>query len=172
MSLRKNLNIAGLVLGLVFTCGAAAFAQQTQQPRGDASTQQEPMGRMGRRGGMRGGGGMHGMGRLLQELNLTDAQKQQAHAIFERYGASSQTQREELRQLMQKRQEGTLTADDELRARTLRKELHDSMQNMRTELGGILTPEQRARLEQTEKERKARREEMRQRRADEPNEQQ
>ncbi|MGA9993836.1 MAG: Spy/CpxP family protein refolding chaperone [Pyrinomonadaceae bacterium] len=175
MSLRKNLNIAGVTLCVIFTCGAAAFAQQqTQQPTGEATIQQErqqSMGRLGKRPGGRGGG-MHGMGRIISELNLTDAQKQQAHAIFERYGANSQTQRTELRQLMQKRGEGTLTADDELRAKTLRKEMHDSMQNMRTELSGILTPEQRTQLEQIEKERKARHDEMKQRRMAEPNEQQ
>ena len=57
----------------------------------------------------------------LQRLNLTDAQKQQLRANHERFAASLKPQREELRQLFEQyRQNGSLSAEQQARVRTLR----------------------------------------------------
>lgn len=159
MSLRKTLMSVGLALGLVIAFGAAAFAQQ---PQGGDAQQQRQQGREGRRRGGPGGEGF-GMMRGLRELNLTDAQQQQARAIFDRFNANIKPQREQLMQLREQYKDGNAPADAQERAKALRDQIHESEKAMRTELLGILTPEQRTKLEQVEKERKARREEMRQR---------
>ena len=91
----------------------------------------------------------------LRELNLTDDQKQQIQKIKEANFESTKTQREELRQLMQKRFQGTLTADEEARAKTLREQMQVSMKDTESQTVAILTPEQKAKLEELRKERKA-----------------
>ena len=158
MSLRKTLTGVVLALGLVLSFGVAAFAQQPQS--GDA--QQQRQGREGRRrGGPRGED--FGMMRGLRELNLTEAQQQQARTIFERVNANIKPQREQLIQLREQYEAGNAPADAQERAKALRAQIHESAKAMRAELLGILTPEQRTKLEQIEKDRKARRDEMRQR---------
>jgi protein CpxP len=150
----------GLALGLVITFGAAAFAQQPQG--GDAQQQQRQQGREGRRRGGPGGEGS-GMMRGLRELNLSDAQQQQARAIFDRFNTSTKPQREQLMQLREQFEAGNAPADAQERVKALREQIHESAKAMNTELLGILTPEQRTKFEQMQKERKARRDEMRQR---------
>ncbi len=179
MSFSNKLTTAGLTLGLTMAFGTLAFAQTTTPPRPDSGASQQQ-----RRGGERGMGKHHGrmgegreghegMGqmRLLRELDLTDAQKQQARAIMERYAASTKTQREELRGLREQKEQGTLTADAKANAKTARMQLAESNKNMHNELLAILTPEQRAKFETLEKERKSeRREQMRHRRGGDGNE--
>jgi Spy/CpxP family protein refolding chaperone len=162
MALRKTLISAALALGLTLAFSAHAFAQQPQS--GDSQQQQqEREGR--RRGGPRGERGAgFGMLRGLRELNLSDGQQQQARAIFERFAANIRPQREQLMQLREQSSAGNTAADTEERAKALRGQIRESEKAMRAELLTILTPEQRTQLEQTEKERKARRDQMRQRR--------
>jgi Spy/CpxP family protein refolding chaperone len=100
----------------------------------------------------------------LRELNLTDAQKEQVRAIFDRFAASVRPQREQLMQLREQKKAGNAPADAEERAKALRSQIHDAEKAAHAELLTILTPEQRARLDEMEKERKARRDEMRKRR--------
>lgn len=152
-------------LALFLTFGATALAQQPQAavPAPGAHTEQraERMGkhrRMGEKGGMR----------LMRQLDLTDAQKEQLRAISERYGASLKAQREEMHKLRRQKAESALDANAEARAQTLRAELHNSMKRMRAEMVAILTPEQRTQLDQLEKERHARHGEMRERRRNRP----
>ena len=161
----------GLALGLVISFGAAAFAQQPQG--GDAQQQQQrQQGREGRRRGGPGGGEGFGMMRGLRELNLSDAQQQQARAIFERFNASTKPQREQLMQLREQFEAGNAPADAQERVKALREQIHESAKAMNAELLGILTPEQRTKFEQMQKERKARRDEMRQRKEGEQPERQ
>jgi protein CpxP len=180
MSFSNKLTTAGLTLGLAMAFGTLAFAQTTPQPRPDSGASQQQQ----RRGGERGMGKRHGrmgegrenhegMGalRLMRELELTDAQKQQARAIMERYAASTKTQREEMRGLREQKEQGTLTADAKAKAKAARMQLTESNKNMHNELLAILTPEQRAKFEKIEKERKSeRRENMRERRGGEGDE--
>ena len=102
----------------------------------------------------------------LRELNLTDEQVQQQLVIAQRHVESIKSQREELSTLREKRMQGTFSADDEARAKALRQEIDNSRRRMLTEIEGILTPEQRTRLEQIKSERKLQHEEMRKRRGE------
>jgi Spy/CpxP family protein refolding chaperone len=104
--------------------------------------------------------------RAMRELNLTEEQRQQQRAILQKHLSDTKAQREELFKLREKRIAGTFTADDESRVRALRKEIRSSREGIRTEMTGILTDEQRAKLEQLKNERKASREEMREPRRD------
>jgi protein CpxP len=167
MFLRKSL--FG-VLGIVLAGGIVAFAQepQPQTPsRQDDAFRKERTERMerhregmGRREGMRGPDGMGrrgvGMGHLMRELNLTEEQRQQSRAIVQRRLESTKTQREELFKLREKRIAGTFTSEDEARARALHQEIRTAMEGVRTEMAGVLTAEQKAKLEQLKKERKER----------------
>ena len=167
MFLRKSLFGT---LGIILACGSAAFAQepqpQTPATQEDAFRKEriERMERhreeMGRRGKMRGheGVGRRGgsMGHLMRELNLTEEQRQQSRAIVQRRLESTKTQREELFRLREKRIAGTFTAEDEARAKALHQEIRTAMEGVRTEMDGILTAEQKAKLEQLKKERKER----------------
>ena len=75
-------------------------------------------------------------------------------------GQGSQAQREEMRQLMQKRRAGTLTAQDETRAKELRQQLMQSRQGVRTQMMNVLTAEQKAKLEEMIKTRRANHEKL------------
>ncbi|HXL80212.1 MAG TPA: Spy/CpxP family protein refolding chaperone [Pyrinomonadaceae bacterium] len=125
---RKSLII---ILGAILAFGTVAVAQQTQPQSPDAGAQfkrwserlAERGERRGRHEGMRHRGGI---GHLIRELNLTDAQRQQARAIMQRRLQGTTTQREELFKLREKRIAGT--ADDEVRAKALRQEMRASME--------------------------------------------
>ena len=165
MFLRKSLlSVAGIILaGGAF----AAFAQEPKPqsptaPAQDGAFQKDRIERMERHreriGGREGMGrrGMHrrGMGRLMRELNLTEEQRQQSRAIMQRRLASTKLQREELFKLREKRIEGTFTAEDEARAKALHQEIRTAMEGVRAEMAGVLTTEQKAKLEELKKERK------------------
>ena len=155
MFLRTKLTMAGLMLGLLTS--AVALAQQPSAQNPGPGTQGP--GRMGRGedGGPRRGpgpGGAFGPG-VLRELNLTDDQKQQVRAIVERTFAGNKTVREELQQLGEKRRQGTLTTEEQARAKTLREQMFASMKATETKIGAVLTPEQKAKAEELMKERRA-----------------
>ncbi len=164
MSLRKKLVGVAFALGLTLTFGAGAAI--AQQPQGDSAGQQQqsPEGREFRRRKGRGMGGGFGTLRALRELNLTEAQQQQARIIMERFVASIEPQRAQLKQLREQGRDGEPSADVREKAKQLREQIHQSEQNMRTEILALLTQEQRTRLDQIEAERKARRDQMRERR--------
>ena len=165
MSLQSRLTGAGLALGLLVAFSLPVLAQQ-QSTTQDTQEQQPQGERMGKRW-HRGEHGMRGGMRLFRELDLSDAQKQQASAIIERYRESTKPQREEMRQLYQQKGQtatGALDAQAQARAEALRTELRESHQRMQDELLTILTPDQRAKWEQLKQERKARHEEWHKRR--------
>jgi len=173
MFLRKSL--LGLV-GIILAFGMLAFAQepQPQNPppldgplRGERMEQRrerhrERMGDHEGRGRHKGREGMGrrgpGMGRLPRELNLTDAQREQSRAIMQRRLESTKGQREELFKLREKRIAGTFTAEDGTRAKALHEEIRASMEGARAEMAGVLTAEQKAKLEGLKAERKAKHE--------------
>ena len=156
MFLRRILSVLVAVLALNAVC----YAQQPETGPQD-KTRPGLEGPSARRHGRMG---RHARRGHMQELNLTEEQRQQQRAILQRQLGNTRAQREELFQLSEKRIAGTFTAEDGARARALREEVHNSMKSIRSEMESVLTAEQRARLEQLKTERKARREEMRERR--------
>jgi len=149
MLLRTKLKYAAMTLGLLTALGAAAQAQQstTQTPVQGP----ERMGRGEGRGPGRGGFDP----RMMRELNLTDAQKQQARAIIQQSLANNKTTLEELRQLVEKRQQGTLTTDDQARAKVLHEQMGAARKETETKMASLLTAEQKAKAEELLKDRKA-----------------
>ena len=174
MLLRKSLfGIPGLVLA----CGMVAFAQEPQpqapstqddsfrQERADRKERRrerlgdrEGIGREGRRG--------NGISHLTRELNLTEEQRQQHRAIVQRRLESTRTQREELFKLREKRMAGTFTPEDGARAKALHQEIRSAMDGVNTEMAGVLTAEQKARLEQLKQERREKMEQRKKERQD------
>jgi Spy/CpxP family protein refolding chaperone len=149
-----KVTIAGLILGLAF--GAVAFAQQTspQTQNPTAGVQQRPGTLMARRRAMRRRAMLDGF-RVLGQLNLTDAQKQQARTIIQSSFAGTKASRQELAQLRRQWRQGTLTPEGLTRAKELRKQLQESRKGVRSQLAGILTPEQKAKLEEIIRTRRA-----------------
>ena len=159
MFLRTKLKSATLTLGLLTAFGAVVAVVQAQQPATQNPTEgPERMGRAEGRG-FRRGPGAGGFGpAMLRELNLTDDQKQQVRTILQQSFAGSKTAREELRQLGEKRRQGTLTTEEEARARTVHEQLRASMKDTETKIASVLTVEQKAKVEELRKERKAKHE--------------
>ena len=151
-----RLKIAGVILGLLMF-GGSVIARQTQQNSNAAAPSQR--GAQMRRMMMRRRG-MGGMMRGIRQLDLTDQQKQQARSIMQTQGQGTQAQRQEMRQLMQKRRAGTLTAQEEARAKELRQQLMKSRQDARTQLMTVLTAEQKTKLEEMIKTRRANHEKL------------
>lgn len=160
MSIRNKLTGAVLSLALIATFSVASYAQQ-KTATGTSSLQSETQ-------GMRQGERRHGMPvmRLMHKLNLTDAQKDQARVIVQRFKASIEPQRQALRELHKQRELGTVSDDVREKARTLRGEIRTSMKGAHSELLTILTPEQRSQYDQMELQMKARRAERRARRGE------
>lgn len=152
MLLRTKLKYAAMTLGLLTALGAAVQAQQTttQTPVQGPERMGRGEGRGFRRGPGRGGFGP----RIIHELNLTDAQKQQARSIIQQSLANNKTTREELRQLAEKRRQGTLTTDDQARAKVLHEQMGAARKETETKMASLLTTEQKAKAEELLKDRK------------------
>jgi periplasmic protein CpxP/Spy len=150
----------------VALCAAMGYAQQqpntTQNQTPETKAQQRRYERADGRGFGQGQGrsfrerGPRGLfdPRLISELNLTDDQQRQIGQIVSSNFENTKTQREQLHELMQKRMAGTLTPDDEARAKTLREQLQSSMKDGETKIAAVLTPEQKTKLEEIIKERR------------------
>lgn len=171
MSLRKNLlGISGIIL----TFGMVAVAQQPQTPTTttDGAAKRERLERRGERlerrerlrDGVDGRRGRDGFGHrgpglgYLRGIELSEAQREQIRAITQRRHESTKAQREELFKLREKKIAGAFSADDEARAKALHNEIRAAMEGIRTETAGVLTVEQKARIEEFQKERKAKHE--------------
>ena len=141
---RIKFGVATFAMALTTLCGAALAQQNNQSSNAVTPGQRNPqMRRMMMRRRARGG-----MVRGLRQLNLTDQQREQMRAIVQTQAQSTQTQRQELRQLAQKRRTGTLTAAETARAKELRQQLMQSRQGVHTQMLGVLTPEQKAKLDE------------------------
>lgn len=157
-----------MLLGIpaILLSGFVVLAQETQTPTTSNLTgQPRQRDRAGRRI-MRGRARMRA--RAIRELNLTDTQKQQAQALRRENLERNRAVREELKQLLQKRQQGALTEADQLRARQLRQQLRESRLNTRTQIARLLTEEQRTRLQEVRKIRREDRERFGRRRPNRP----
>ena len=153
MFLRTKLSVAGLAVSLM-VFGGTTLAQQTENSAPNpAAAQQTRRAGMARRGMRRRA--RQPMFRMLRQLNLTDQQKQQARSIIQGNLEATKAQRQELRQLTQQWRGGTLTPEGLARATELRKQLREGSKAVRVQLAGILTPEQKVRLEEMIKARQA-----------------
>jgi Spy/CpxP family protein refolding chaperone len=103
-----------------------------------------------------------GMMRMLQDLNLTEAQKTQIHAILDA-NKSDQATHDEMRTLFEAKRSGTLTAEQQARLDTLKQQTDAKMKSVHEQILNVLTAEQKAQLEQKRAEMKKRREEFRNR---------
>jgi len=165
-------SFAILALGLAFGVISASAQERPVPPSPPdaadappAPSDAPPMRKMGRHHKMRGHGGML---RELRGIKLTDVQKEQVRVIRETFKPSQQ-EMDEMRTIMDAKRAGTLTADQELRMKALHTAMEQRNENIRIQVMGILTADQRAQIEQRkadrEKRRAERREKMKQRRA-------
>jgi Spy/CpxP family protein refolding chaperone len=157
MSLRNKLTGAVLSLGMVAAFGVAAHAQQPAAGKAAPQTQFEGKGK---------GDHHHRLPvmRIMRDLNLTDAQVQQARTIVERFKMNIEPQRQALMELHKQQEQGSVTDETRAKAQALRSQIDEAQKNMKTELLALLTAEQRTQYDQLEAKWKARREEMRARR--------
>ena len=154
--------VGGLALAAVFALtGVAAVAQQQEPAQGGGQGRGErqwgPEGGKGRRGG-RGGG-------RFEQLNLTDAQREQLRQIEERYRATFRAQHEGLRGREQRAydplaggvfDEAAVRAAAQARANA-QVEREVAQARMMHEMYNVLTAEQKAQLEASRQQREQRR---------------
>jgi Spy/CpxP family protein refolding chaperone len=116
---------------------------------------------MGHRGGFMGGRG-GGMG-LLRGANLTDAQKEQIKSLMQA-NKPDQALRDELKTIAQARRDGTITDAQKARLKAIHEQMAASRKALHEQVLAILTPEQKAAIEQRRNEMKQRREQWQQKR--------
>lgn len=157
MLLRTKLTVSALIIGLT-GFGPVALGQQAQ-PNTPAPTIQQT-GRPGQaRRGIRRQARV-GRLRALRQVNLTDAQRQQARLIRQNHATSTRAQREELRKLMEQARTGTLSSEQQAHAQQLRRQLMEGRRGVQTQMMSVLTPEQKAKLEEMRQTRRANRERL------------
>jgi len=113
---------------------------------------------------MRGGkgmrGGKHGGDRMLMgalhRLNLSDAQKAQVKTIFEN-NKPNQAQREEMRDLRQKKHDGSITEQEQAKFKEIKTQMRASAEQTRNAVLAVLTAEQRTQFDQMKQEMRERR---------------
>ena len=168
------LKIRTAALGAVAVIGLAAFAGAqvpAQKPDsagpgmrhgGERHGDMRGMHRKGMRGGRGQMGGGHG--RLMADLNLTDAQKTRIKSIHEKYRPQFQTLREQSRtqfeSLRSARQKGDTSAAARQRFQQHREQFRlraDALrQQQQNEIRAVLTAEQRAKWDAAAKQREER----------------
>ena len=144
-------------------------AQDTATQPQDSATKQEKrarkFGKEGKHGNKRGGDMMF---HALQQLNLTDAQKEQLKGIMESNRTANQGTHEEMRGLMMKKRDDIITAEEQTRFDELKNQMKASAKQTHDSILAILTPEQRTQLEQQKEQMKQKFEERRKLRENQP----
>lgn len=153
----RSFSFAVMGLGLVLGVNAVSAQESAAPPKpADAPS----MGKMDGRQKMRG----HNRIRIreLRGIKLNDAQKEQVRIIQETY-KPSQPEMDEMRLLMKAKHDGTLTEDQKARMESLHAAQKQRMENVRTQVMGILTPDQKAEIEKRNADREKRWAERRER---------
>jgi periplasmic protein CpxP/Spy len=161
----KRINKLGVMaLSAVMAATLAISAILAQAPNGQSGSQEarEGKGRFGRHR-WHHGRGMRGA--IFRELNLTDEQKAQMKQIRQSYRERTQPLRQELRAktqgLRQANQGGafneTLVTQTLTETAPLRAKLMGESFKLRQEMMAVLTPEQKAKIEQMREQFKAKR---------------
>lgn len=98
--------------------------------------------------GHRGGKGMRGgnIMRSLRGIELTDAQKTQIKSLMDTQKVTYEPKREEMRSLMMKKRDGSITEDEKARFEQFRNEMKASSQQLELSVMALLTPEQTGKL--------------------------
>jgi periplasmic protein CpxP/Spy len=144
----------------VGTFSSFVTAQDSNTNNQQESTKRE---RKSERGGMRGDkgmrGGKHGGDRMmmgaLRQLNLTDAQKAQIKTIFET-NKPNQAQFGEMRGLMQKKRDGSITEQEQARLQEIKTQARANAEQTHNAILAVLTEEQKAQLEQLKQQKRER----------------
>lgn len=167
MSLKQKLvSTITLVFAIAaFTTFASAQNTTTQTQDSVKKQQKSKRGDFGRRGGRGFGKEKHGDKMMMREfsrLNLTDAQKSQIKSLMEANRAANQGTQQELRDLAMKKRSGSITADEQVRFKTLREQAKASAEQTHNTILALLTAEQHTQLNQMKAERKQKKEERKQ----------
>jgi periplasmic protein CpxP/Spy len=162
----------------IFTAAAAtaAFAtftvaqESTTSPSPEKKAEKRMKGegkRMGGKGHFGKRGGMMGMrmGRMggFAGIELTDAQKEQIKSIREANKPTG-VHRDEMKTIAEARRAGTITDAQKERVKSIRQEMMAHRQNVQAQIMAVLTPEQKAQIEQRRTEMQQKRQEFRQNR--------
>lgn len=151
----------GVVAVSAFAFAVSAQDQPPKQKDGEANGVGKEMRHDGMGRGMRGERmGRRGPGFELRGIDLTDTQKEQIRQIREA-NKPSQALLDEMRTLQDARRNGTLTADQKSRLKSLRDEAKAKGSSVQSQIVSILTAEQRAQLEQRRQQMRQRMEERR-----------
>jgi Spy/CpxP family protein refolding chaperone len=150
----------------LFTLSSFAHSQTTPTESTDSVKQERSAGESGvKDGGRKNKRSRHRGGEIamksFRDLNLSDSQKTEMKTLRETYKAKFQPQREEMKGLAGKRRDGIITAEEEARFKSLRKEMNANGKSSHEAMMNILTTEQKSQLEQNRTEM---REKMKQRR--------
>lgn len=157
------------IITLSFAVVAFSTFVSAQDGSGQTDTPQKKEGRYGKgmRGeGHRGGKGMRGgnIMRSLRGIELTEAQETQIKSLMDAQKATYEPKREEMRSLMMKKCDGSITEDEKARFDQFRNEMKASSQQLELSVMALLTPEQTAKLTQMKAEREQRMQEHKQKR--------
>lgn len=172
MSLKFKLISTLTLAGLIAAFSSVSMAQdtKTETPTTTPDKVEKPF--KGQRGGFgkfggRGFGGKkrggHGMRGFMRGIELTDAQKDQIKAIREA-NKPDQALMDEFRSLRKAKHDGTLTADQEARIKTLREQAQAKGKAVHEQIMNVFTAEQKAQIEKNKLEMKQRHEQFRQKR--------
>ncbi len=158
---RKFISTVGLALAVgTFSTFVAAQDSSTTNQTDSTRKFERRAGGEGWRGGKGMRGGKHGSDRMmmgaLRRLNLTDAQKAQVKTIFES-SKPSQTQRDEMRNLKQKKRDGSITEQEQARMKEIKTQMKASAEQTQNTVLAILTAEQRTQFDQMKQEMRQRR---------------
>ena len=161
----KKLAIASI--SAIALAGSIAVAQTvtTDQNTQQQGSRMEHRGGKGKHGGRRGWGGMR-QGGFFRQLNLTDDQKAKMKQIHQSFAEKNKPLREQLRakrqELRQASEGGTfneaLATQKLTEMASLQAKLMGERVKLHQETLSVLTPEQKAQLEQSKAQFKARRE--------------
>lgn len=168
MSFKRNISSLIAVAGAAMVLGSSVFAQDTTPvtpaaPKAERPFKGDREGRKGEFGGRHGRHGKRGFGMrggmMFRDLNLTDAQKDQMKQIREANKPNKENF-DAIRTLMKAKHDGTITADQEAQLKAFHDQRKAKMEQIRASMLAVLTPEQKALLEQKKQERKQRFEEF------------
>lgn len=165
---QKFISAVTFVFAIVAFTTFVSAQDTATQPQDSAAKQEKrdrKFGKEGKRGKHRGDKGMLSG---LQQLNLTDAQKEQLKGIMESNRTANQGTHEEMRGLMMKKRDGIITAEEQTRFDALKTQMKASAKQTHDSILAILTPEQLAQLEQQKEQMKQKFEERRKLRQTKP----